>query len=103
MGWALLVLTIVTTVQGQMADALALFDRALAVTQADPALTDLRLLLQISQAVVLGYLDQYEEAFAAAAGPATRRSGRRRRSGWLRRTTALGRLWQHGAMGRCAG
>jgi DNA-binding CsgD family transcriptional regulator/tetratricopeptide (TPR) repeat protein len=66
MGWALHVLTIVTTVQGQMADALALFDRALAVTQADPALTDLRLLLQINQAVVLGYLDQYEEAFAAA-------------------------------------
>jgi DNA-binding CsgD family transcriptional regulator/tetratricopeptide (TPR) repeat protein len=66
MGWALHVLTIVTTVQGQMADALALFDRALAVTQSDPALTDLRLLLQINQAVVLGYLDQYEEAFAAA-------------------------------------
>ena len=66
MGWALHVLTIVTTVQGQMADALALFDRALAVTQADPALTDLRLLLQINKAVVLGYLDQYEEAIAAA-------------------------------------
>src|SRR5580693_2522141 len=65
MGWALHVLTIVTTVQGQMADALALFDRALAVTQADPALTDLRLLLQINQAVVLAYLHQYEEPAAA--------------------------------------
>ena len=64
--WALHVLTIVTTMQGQPADALPLFDRALTVTEADPALTDLRLLLQINQAVVLGYLDQYEEAFAAA-------------------------------------
>jgi DNA-binding CsgD family transcriptional regulator/tetratricopeptide (TPR) repeat protein len=66
MGWALHVLTIVTTVRGQLADALPLFDRALAVTQADPALTDLRLLLQINEAVTLSYLDQYEEAFAAA-------------------------------------
>jgi tetratricopeptide (TPR) repeat protein len=48
-----------------MTDALPLFDRALAVTQADPALTDLRLLLQINKAVTLGALDQYEQAFAA--------------------------------------
>jgi len=66
MGWALHVLTLVTTVQGQMTDALPLFDRALAVTQAEPALTDLRLLLQVNQAVTLGCLDQYEQAFAAA-------------------------------------
>ena len=66
MGWALHVLTIVTAVQGQMTDALPLFDRALTVTQADPALTDLRLLLQINKAVTLGDLDRYEEAFAAA-------------------------------------
>ena len=59
-------LTIVTAVQGQMADALPLFDRALTVTQADPALTDLRLLLQINKAVTLSGLDRYEEAFAAA-------------------------------------
>ena len=66
MGWALHVLTLVTTVQGQLAQALPLFDRALEVTQADPALTDLRLLVQINQAVTLGYLDQYERAFRAA-------------------------------------
>jgi DNA-binding CsgD family transcriptional regulator/tetratricopeptide (TPR) repeat protein len=60
------VLTIVTVVQGQTADALPLFDRALAVTQADPALTDLRLLLQINKAITLGGLDRYEDAFAAA-------------------------------------
>src|SRR5262249_33590540 len=66
MGWALHVLTLVTAVQGHMTDALPLFDRALAVTQADLALTDLRLLLQINKAVMLGCLDQYEQAFAAA-------------------------------------
>ena len=66
MGWALHVLTLVTATQGQMTDALPLFDRALAVTESDPALTDLRLLLQINKAVMLGCLDQYEQAFAAA-------------------------------------
>ena len=66
MGWALHVLTIVATVQGHMTDALPLFDRALTVTQADPALTDLRLLLQLNKAVTLGCLDQYEQAFTAA-------------------------------------
>jgi len=66
MGWALHVLALVTSVQGRMADALPLFDRALAVTQAEPALTDLRLLLQINKAVTLGDLDRYEEALAAA-------------------------------------
>ncbi|MDQ2803012.1 MAG: LuxR C-terminal-related transcriptional regulator, partial [Pseudomonadota bacterium] len=66
MGWALHVLTMVTTVQGHMTDALPLYDRALTVTQIDPALTDLRLLLQINKAVTLGCLDQYQQAFAAA-------------------------------------
>ena len=65
-GWALHVLTIVTAVQGQTTDALPLFDRALTVTQADPALTDLRLLLQINKAITLGGLNRYEEALAAA-------------------------------------
>ena len=66
MGWALHVLALVTTVRGQMTDAIPLLDKALAVTQADPALTDLRLLLQINKAVMLSYLDRYEEAFVAA-------------------------------------
>ncbi|HUY47553.1 MAG TPA: AAA family ATPase [Streptosporangiaceae bacterium] len=65
-GWALHALTIVAGMQGRMADALPLFDRALAVTQADDTLTDLRLLLQINQAVALGDLDQYEDALSAA-------------------------------------
>jgi DNA-binding CsgD family transcriptional regulator/tetratricopeptide (TPR) repeat protein len=66
MGWALHVLALVTGVQGHMTDALPLFDRALTVTEADPALTDLRLLLQINKAVTLGNLDRYEEALTAA-------------------------------------
>jgi len=66
MGWALHVLILVTAMQGQHADTLPLFDRALAVTQAESALTDLRLLLQINKAITLGDLDRYEEAFAAA-------------------------------------
>jgi DNA-binding CsgD family transcriptional regulator len=66
MGWALQVLALVTAAQGHLADALPLFDRALTVTGADPALTDLRLLLQLNKAITLGNLDRYEEALAAA-------------------------------------
>ena len=66
MGWALHVLTIVTGVQGRAAEALPLFERALAVTEADPALTDLRILLQLNYAVTLSGLGDYDEAFAAA-------------------------------------
>ena len=66
MGWALLVLALVAAVGGHLTDALPLYDRALTVTQTDPALTDLRLLLQINKAVTLAGLDRYEQAFAAA-------------------------------------
>jgi DNA-binding CsgD family transcriptional regulator len=65
-GWALHVLTYTAAMRGRMADALPLYDRALAVTQAEPALTDLRLLLQINKAVTLGDLDQYDGAIAVA-------------------------------------
>ncbi len=66
MGWALHVLTIATGEQGQPSDALPLFDRALDVTQDNPALTDLRLLLQINKAITLGRLDLHAEAFSTA-------------------------------------
>jgi DNA-binding CsgD family transcriptional regulator/tetratricopeptide (TPR) repeat protein len=66
MGWALLMMALATSVRGGMADALPLFDRALTVTEADPTLTDLRLLLQINKALTLGNLDRYEEALAVA-------------------------------------
>src|SRR6202042_53829 len=52
--------------QGHLTDAVPLYDQALTATQSDPALTDLRLLLQINKAVTLGDLDRYEEALAAA-------------------------------------
>jgi DNA-binding CsgD family transcriptional regulator len=57
---------LVPSESAQMTDALPLYDRALTMTQADPALTDLRLLLQINKAVTLSDLDRYDEAFAAA-------------------------------------
>ena len=66
MSWALHVLALVTAGQGHVTDALPLFERALAVTDSDPALTDLRLLLQLNQAVTLGNLDRYQEALTAA-------------------------------------
>jgi DNA-binding CsgD family transcriptional regulator len=91
MGWALHVLTLVTVVQGQLTDALPLFDRALAVTQADPALTDLRLLLQINQAVALGDLDRSEEALAVA-GQARQLAGQV--------GTAIRLAQAHGALGQ---
>ncbi|MFC7615994.1 LuxR C-terminal-related transcriptional regulator [Actinokineospora soli] len=65
-GWALHVLTVVAVMRGDTEAALPLFDRALAVTGADPTLLDLRMLLQINQAVALGDLDRYPEAIAAA-------------------------------------
>ena len=65
-GWGLHVLTYVAAMRGRSADALPLYDRALAVTRAEPALTDLRLLLQINKAVALGELDQYDGAIAVA-------------------------------------
>ena len=65
MGWALHVLTFTAAMQGRIADALPLTDRALAVTAADPALIDLRLLLLVNKGVALGMLDSYDEAFAA--------------------------------------
>ena len=64
--WALHVLTIVAGVRGQMAEALPLFERALATTEADPLLIDLRLLLQINKAIVLSNLDRHDEALGAA-------------------------------------
>jgi DNA-binding CsgD family transcriptional regulator len=66
MGWALLMMATVTSMRGRMADALPLFGRALAATETDPALTDLRLLVEINRAVTLGNLDRYGDALAAA-------------------------------------
>jgi DNA-binding NarL/FixJ family response regulator/tetratricopeptide (TPR) repeat protein len=66
MAWALHVLTIVGAVQGKVIEALPLIERALAVAEADPALTDLRILLQLNQAMMLSELSRYDAAFGAA-------------------------------------
>jgi tetratricopeptide (TPR) repeat protein len=66
MAWALHTMAGAAVSQGRLPDQLSLFDRGLAVTQAEPALTDLRLLLQINKAVALGNLDRYEEGLAIA-------------------------------------
>lgn len=66
MGWALGVMTMVRVMRGEAADALPLFDRTLAVAEGDPALTDLRLVMQINQATALGDLDRYDDAIVAA-------------------------------------
>jgi tetratricopeptide (TPR) repeat protein len=62
MGWSLHTMAIVATTLGRAADQLPLYDRGLEATQGDPALTDLRLLLQINKCVALVGLDRYEEA-----------------------------------------
>ncbi|MBO0802998.1 MAG: AAA family ATPase [Nocardiopsaceae bacterium] len=66
MGWATHVLALVAMLRGRSAEALSLYDRGLAVAQADPALADLWLLLHINKAATLGNLDRHEEALAAA-------------------------------------
>jgi DNA-binding CsgD family transcriptional regulator len=65
-GWALHVLAIMATIRGELTEALPLYDRGLAVTETDPALYDLGLLLQINKAVALGNLDRWDEALDTA-------------------------------------
>ena len=65
-GWALHVLAINAAVRGDLAGALPLHDRGLAVTATDPALTDLGLLLQVNKAITLFDLDLNDEALATA-------------------------------------
>jgi DNA-binding CsgD family transcriptional regulator/tetratricopeptide (TPR) repeat protein len=65
-GWALSVLAGVAVMQGKLSDALPLYDRGLAVTETDPALTDLGLLLLVNKAVTLFNLDLHDEARATA-------------------------------------
>jgi DNA-binding CsgD family transcriptional regulator len=65
-GWALHVLAIGATIRGDLTDALPLYDRGLAVTETDPGLTDLGLLLQINKAVTLCNLNRYDEALTTA-------------------------------------
>ena len=65
-GWALHVLAVAATIRGELAEALPLYDRALAVAETDPALADLGLLLLVNKAVTLCNLNRYDEALATA-------------------------------------
>jgi DNA-binding NarL/FixJ family response regulator len=65
-GWALHVLATMAIIRGEIVDALPLYSRALAVTETDPALHDLGLLLQINKGVALGAIDRWDEALATA-------------------------------------
>jgi DNA-binding NarL/FixJ family response regulator/tetratricopeptide (TPR) repeat protein len=72
-GWALHVLAYVATARGDLTGGLRLSDRALAVAETDPALTDLSLLLQVNKAVTLFNLDRVHAALDTA-GQARRRA-----------------------------
>ena len=65
-GWALHVLALGATMRGDLTDALPLYDRGLSVTETDPGLTDLGLLLQINKAATLINLDRHDEALTTA-------------------------------------
>jgi DNA-binding NarL/FixJ family response regulator len=65
-GWALHVLSVTALIRGEVSRSLPMFERALNVTQREPELADLQLLLSINHSVALGNLDRYEEAITAA-------------------------------------
>jgi len=65
-GWALGTLVVVHGMRGDSAQALPLFERALAVAETEPGLTDLRLSLQLNQAAALANVDRYDAAIPAA-------------------------------------
>jgi DNA-binding CsgD family transcriptional regulator len=65
-GWALHVMASIATVRGELVEALPLYNRALAVTETDPALYDLGLLLQVNKALALASIDRWEEALTTA-------------------------------------
>src|SRR5215469_14198744 len=91
-GWALHVLTIVATARGQLSEAVPLYDRALAVTQADPVMADLRVLLSINKAAALGNLDRFQEALTVA-GQAQRLADQV--------GTVIRRTQAHNVLGQC--
>ncbi|GIH15717.1 ATP-binding protein [Rugosimonospora africana] len=65
-GWSLGMLSILHGMRGDPTGAIALFDRARAVAEGDPALVDLRLMLQLNHAAALGDLDRYDAAIGTA-------------------------------------
>jgi DNA-binding CsgD family transcriptional regulator len=66
MGWALHVLAMAAAIRGDLTDSLPLYERGLSVTETDPGLADLGLLLLVNKAVVLCNLNRYDEALTTA-------------------------------------
>ena len=64
--WSLHVLALAAAIRGDLADALPLYDRGLTVTETDPTLADLGLLLMVNKSVTLCNLNRYEQALATA-------------------------------------
>jgi tetratricopeptide (TPR) repeat protein len=65
-GWAFAVQTIVYGMRGDPQSALPLFDQVIALTDDDPLLADLRLMLKINQAATYGNIDRYNLAITVA-------------------------------------
>jgi DNA-binding CsgD family transcriptional regulator/tetratricopeptide (TPR) repeat protein len=65
-GWALHVLAGTAMIRGDLVDGLPLYDRALAVAETDPALSDLLLLLHINKAIGLLSIDRCAEGLTTA-------------------------------------
>jgi DNA-binding CsgD family transcriptional regulator len=65
-GWSLHVLAIGATIRADLTGVIPLYDRGLAVTETDPALNDLALLLQVNKAAALCNLDRWDEALTTA-------------------------------------
>jgi DNA-binding CsgD family transcriptional regulator len=65
-GWALHVRALDAMIRGDLTGALPLYDKGLSVTETDPTLADLGLLLLVNKAVTLCNLNRYDEALATA-------------------------------------
>jgi DNA-binding CsgD family transcriptional regulator/tetratricopeptide (TPR) repeat protein len=64
--WAHAMLALVKVMRGQHDEALLALEQTMTLADGDPTLADLSLLMRVNRAVVLGDLDRYEEAIAAA-------------------------------------
>ena len=98
-GWALHVLALMATIRGELTEALPLYDRGLAVTETDPALYDLGLLLQINKAVALATSTGGTRRWSRRSGRDSSPTRWGHRSGWHRRTPCLPRRSTSWAVG----
>lgn len=91
-GWALGILTLVRCMRGEEEAALPLFERAFAVAEGDPSMTDLCLMLLLNRAAALGDLDRCDEAIEAAERACEQADASGSMVRWAQATSALGEL-----------